>query len=44
MYRLKPNYHIMAYPYDYYPTRTAQAKCIIHNIMNNLNPEVAQFP
>lgn len=44
MYRLKPNYRIKAYCFDTYPTRTPQAACIIHNIMNNLNPEVAQFP
>lgn len=44
MYRFRPSYWIMAYPQHLYPTRTPQAACIIHNIMNNLNPEVAQFP
>lgn len=44
MYRFKPQYRIKAYPQDVYPTRTPHASCIIHNIMNNLNPEVAQFP
>ncbi len=34
----------MAYPFEKYPTKTTQAKCIIHNIMNNLNSDVAQFP
>jgi urocanate hydratase len=33
-----------AYPIDYYPAKSNQAKAVIHNIMNNLNPEVAQFP
>lgn len=44
MYRLRPSYAIKAYPYHYYPTRCVEAACIIHNIMNNLDPEVAQFP
>jgi urocanate hydratase len=44
MYRLRPSYPVKAYPYQYYPTRCVEAACIIHNIMNNLDPEVAQFP
>lgn len=44
MYRFRPCYHVKAYPQNWYPTRTPQAACIIHNIMNNLNPDVAQFP
>ena len=34
----------MAYPFETFPTKVKQAKCIMHNIWNNLNPEVAQFP
>jgi urocanate hydratase len=44
MYRLLPRYKIKAYPQDWYPTKTPEARCIIHNIMNNLDQEVAQFP
>jgi len=44
MYRFKPSYPVRAYPQEYYPTIIPQAKCIIHNIMNNLDPAVAQFP
>ena len=33
-----------AYPIDQYPTRTRQAASIMHMIMNNLDPHVAQFP
>ena len=44
MYRFKPTYRFKAYPFDVYPCRSERAKCIIHNIMNNLDPEVAQFP
>jgi urocanate hydratase len=38
MYRLRPRYPLKAYPSEWYPTRTPQAACIIHNIMNNLDP------
>lgn len=44
MYRFKPTYDVKAYPYLVYPAKCEQAKCVMHNIMNNLNPEVAQFP
>ena len=45
MYRFRPtNYKMKAYPIDWYPAKTIQAAGIMHNIMNNLNPEVAQFP
>lgn len=33
-----------AYPIDYYPARSRQAAAIMHMIMNNLDPHVAQFP
>lgn len=44
MYRFKPTYRLKAYPHHYYPTVCPQAAAIIHNIMNNLDPDVAQFP
>ena len=33
-----------AYPISDYPCRTRQAAAIMHMIMNNLDPRVAQFP
>ncbi len=33
-----------AYPIDDYPARTRQAAAIMHMLMNNLDPQVAQFP
>merc|ERR1719473_1658524 len=33
-----------AHPINYYPTKCIQAAAIIHMIMNNLDPEVAQHP
>lgn len=33
-----------AYPIDEIPARTRQAAAIIHMILNNLDPHVAQFP
>lgn len=33
-----------AYPIDQYPARCKQAAAIMHMIMNNLDPKVAQFP
>ena len=44
MYRFKPEYRFRAYPFATYPAKTERAKCIMHNIWNNLDPEVAQFP
>jgi urocanate hydratase len=44
MYRFKPRYELKAYGFQIYPAKCKQAKCIMHNIMNNLNPDVAQFP
>ena len=33
-----------AYPLDQYPAKCRQAAAIMHMIMNNLDPRVAQFP
>ena len=44
MYRLRPRYPVKAYPFSWYPTRCVEAACLIHNIMNNLDPQVAPFP
>jgi len=44
MYRLLPKMEMKAYPIDDYPTRNRQAAAIMHMIMNNLDPRVAQFP
>ena len=33
-----------AHPIEKYPARTRQAASIMHMIMNNLDPHVAQFP
>ena len=33
-----------AYPIDEYPARTLHGAAIMHMIMNNLDPRVAQFP
>eukprot|EP01094_Clydonella_sp_ATCC50884_P025044 TRINITY_DN6431_c0_g1_i6.p1 TRINITY_DN6431_c0_g1~~TRINITY_DN6431_c0_g1_i6.p1 ORF type:complete len:606 (+),score=138.36 TRINITY_DN6431_c0_g1_i6:113-1930(+) len=45
MYRLRPTHFAMkAYPVQWYPTKSIHAAAIIHMIMNNLNPDVAQFP
>lgn len=35
---------IRAYPIDQYPFKTVKAGCIMLMIMNNLDPDVAQFP
>ncbi|CAG0896373.1 unnamed protein product [Darwinula stevensoni] len=44
MYRFLPDFPIRAYPVDAYPAKTTSAACIMHMIMNNLDPRVAQFP
>jgi urocanate hydratase len=45
MYRFRPaDYDMKAYPLHYYPGRIPQAKAMMHNIMNNLDPDNAQFP
>ncbi|XP_006825993.1 urocanate hydratase [Saccoglossus kowalevskii] len=44
MYRFRPDIDMRAYPIDDYPCETRQAGAIMHMIMNNLDPRVAQFP
>ncbi|XP_022100450.1 urocanate hydratase-like isoform X2 [Acanthaster planci] len=44
MYRFRPNIEMRAYPINDYPCNTRQAAGIMHMIMNNLDPRVAQFP
>lgn len=44
MYRFRPTIEMRAYPLEDYPCRTPQAAAIMHMIMNNLDPRVAQFP
>ncbi|KAB0402124.1 hypothetical protein E2I00_014173, partial [Balaenoptera physalus] len=44
MYRFCPDIEMKAYPVEQYPCRTRVAAAIMHMIMNNLDPAVAQFP
>nr|XP_028575068.1 urocanate hydratase-like [Podarcis muralis] len=44
MYRFCPRIEMRAYPIQEYPCKTIQAAAIMHMIMNNLDPAVAQFP
>jgi len=44
MYRLRPDYEMKAYPIDWYPGKSEQAKAIMLMIQNNLDPAVAQHP
>nr|XP_020665943.1 urocanate hydratase [Pogona vitticeps] len=44
MYRFCPQIEMRAYPIQEYPCKTRQAAAIMHMIMNNLDPAVAQFP
>ncbi|EDL91345.1 rCG56002 [Rattus norvegicus] len=44
MYRFCPSIEMRAYPIEQYPCRTRAAAAIMHMIMNNLDPAVAQFP
>ncbi|XP_053526245.1 urocanate hydratase isoform X4 [Artibeus jamaicensis] len=44
MYRFCPHIEMRAYPMKQYPCRTKAAAAIMHMIMNNLDPAVAQFP
>ncbi|XP_017525405.1 urocanate hydratase isoform X3 [Manis javanica] len=44
MYRFCPDIKMRAYPIEQYPCRTRAAAAIMHMIMNNLDPAVAQFP
>ncbi|XP_047390849.1 urocanate hydratase isoform X2 [Sciurus carolinensis] len=43
MYRFCPTIEMRAYPIQQYPCRTRAAAAIMHMIMNNLDPAVAQF-
>ena len=42
MYRFRPTLPMRAYPFNEYPTRCRAAAAIMHMVMNNLDPEVAQ--
>ncbi|XP_015284860.1 PREDICTED: urocanate hydratase [Gekko japonicus] len=44
MYRFCPQIEMRAYPIQEYPCQTIQAAAVMHMIMNNLDPAVAQFP
>ncbi|KAF4513808.1 UNVERIFIED_CONTAM: hypothetical protein B566_EDAN015871 [Ephemera danica] len=44
MYRFMPSMHIRAYPINAYPARTKEGAAILHMLMNNLDPAVAQYP
>uniref|UniRef100_A0A8D0LB72 Urocanate hydratase n=1 Tax=Sphenodon punctatus TaxID=8508 RepID=A0A8D0LB72_SPHPU len=44
MYRFCPDIEMRAYPIQEYPCKTQLAAAIMHMIMNNLDPSVAQFP
>ncbi|XP_074200257.1 urocanate hydratase isoform X3 [Camelus bactrianus] len=44
MYRFCPDMEMRAYPVEQYPCRTRAAAAIMHMVMNNLDPAVAQFP
>uniref|UniRef100_A0A6I8NCX3 Urocanate hydratase 1 n=1 Tax=Ornithorhynchus anatinus TaxID=9258 RepID=A0A6I8NCX3_ORNAN len=44
MYRFCPQIEMRAYPIDKYPCKIKAAAAIMHMIMNNLDPAVAQFP
>ncbi|XP_013065223.2 urocanate hydratase-like isoform X2 [Biomphalaria glabrata] len=44
MYRFRPDIDMRAYPITDYPAKCTSAAAIMHMIMNNLDPKVAQFP
>eukprot|EP00300_Choanocystis_sp_HF-7_P040107 c6534_g1_i1.p1 GENE.c6534_g1_i1~~c6534_g1_i1.p1 ORF type:complete len:691 (+),score=111.86 c6534_g1_i1:23-2074(+) len=45
MHRFRPTaYAMRAYPIDFYPAKCPEAACIQLLIMNNLDPQVAQYP
>jgi len=44
MYRFMPTQPLHAVPADKIPTKCRQAAAIIHMLLNNLDPAVAQFP
>merc|ERR550525_1104547 len=43
-YRWMPTQRLYAIPVDKIPARCGQAAAIIHMLLNNLDPTVAQFP
>lgn len=44
MYRFRPDFEMKAYPIGDYPARCKHAAAIMLMIMNNLDPNVAQYP
>ncbi|KAM7308697.1 urocanate hydratase [Ixodes scapularis] len=44
MYRFLPSIPMRAYPISEYPAKSQQAAAVMLMIMNNLDPQVAQFP
>jgi urocanate hydratase len=45
MYRFRPlSYRMRAYPESAYPGKSSQTRAIQMMIMNNLDPDVAQYP
>merc|ERR1719167_591099 len=44
MYRFMPREPLFAIPTDQIPAKSRQAAAIIHMLLNNLDPRVAQFP
>uniref|UniRef100_V9KHF6 Urocanate hydratase n=1 Tax=Callorhinchus milii TaxID=7868 RepID=V9KHF6_CALMI len=44
MYRFCPQISMRAYPINQYPCKTKETAAVMHMIMNNLDPRVAQFP
>ncbi|RWS29284.1 urocanate hydratase-like isoform X1 [Leptotrombidium deliense] len=44
MYRFLPDIEMKAYPIDEYPAKNRQSAAMMLMIMNNLDPNVAQFP
>ncbi|CAN7983375.1 unnamed protein product, partial [Ixodes pacificus] len=44
MYRFLPSIPMRAYPISEYPAKCQQAAAVMLMIMNNLDPQVAQFP
>ncbi|XP_061474403.1 urocanate hydratase [Rhineura floridana] len=44
MYRFCPQTEMRAHPIQEYPCKNIQAAAVMHMIMNNLDPAVAQFP
>ncbi|XP_051873408.1 urocanate hydratase isoform X7 [Pristis pectinata] len=44
MYRFCPQIDMRAYPINEYPSQSTAAAAVMHMIMNNLDPQVAQFP